>query len=353
MDRLVQSYAVDERLRLEHGLYIASPSVDYSSVWLRDSCYMVMVHLDKDNGKYEQTFHRFLDLFRELEPKLDYHQTNKPVEWWQFIHAKYDAYTVRELQQRWGHHQLDAIGAILWGIGQGVKAGKKIIRDQKDHEIVQKLVGYLKCVEYWDSPDNGMWEEWEEIHSSSVGACVAGLHAVKDIVFVERELIMKGYDTLNKLFPRESNDRPFDLAQLSLIYPYKVLHEHDARVVMERIEAMLLRRRGVIRYLGDRYYATNEHDGGHHPLSHYYFHEAEWTFGLPWLALCHLQLGNIEEAKEYVEWTEDVMLEDGSLPELYFAHTSTPNPNTPLGWASAMYILAKEAVDKHLTTVTL
>jgi GH15 family glucan-1,4-alpha-glucosidase len=343
MNRLEQSYAILDKLRLDHGLYLASPSIDYSYVWLRDSCYEVMPYLNKTCDRYEKTYHRMLDMFREYEWKLDVHQTKKPTEQWEAIHAKYDAYTIREIDTPWGHHQLDAVGAILFGIGEGVRAGKKILRDQKDHEIVQKLVGYLSCCEYWQDPDNGMWEEWKEVHSSSVGACVAGLSAVRGIVFVPRELILKGYDSLAKMFPKESKDRPVDLAQLSLIYPYNVLFSHDAQVIVDRVETLLLRKRGVIRYLGDSYYATNEHDGRHYPLTHYYGYEAEWTFGLPWLALCHLQLGNTKKAIWYIEQTEQIMLQDGSLPELYFSGTSTPNPNTPLGWANAMYILAEEA----------
>ncbi|MDP4163082.1 MAG: glycoside hydrolase family 15 protein [Bacillota bacterium] len=350
MDRVAQSYAILDRLRLDHGLYLASPSIDYSFVWLRDSCYEVLPYLNKSCDRYEKTYHRLLDLFKEYEWKLDIHQTKKPVEQWEFIHAKYDAHTAREIDAPWGHHQLDAIGAILFGIGQGIKAGKPVIRDYKDKDIVQKLVGYLACCEYWDNPDNGMWEEWREIHSSSVGACVAGLQAVRDLVFVPRELILKGYRTLAGMFPVESKDRPADLAQLSLIYPYKVAFCHDAKVIVDRVETLLLRKKGVIRYLGDSYYATNEYEGRHHPLMHYIGFEAEWTFGLPWLALCHLELGNMEKAAEYIAWTENVMLADGSLPELYFSGIATPNPNTPLGWSNAMYILAKEALNREIET---
>jgi GH15 family glucan-1,4-alpha-glucosidase len=345
--KITQSYAILDTLRLAHGLYLASPSIDYSYVWLRDSCYEVLPYLNKPCDRYEKTYHRILDLFREYEWKLDIHQTKKPVEQWEFIHAKYDAYTVREIDAPWGHHQLDAVGAILFGIGEGIKAGKDIIRDQKDLEIIQKLVGYLECCRYWDNPDNGMWEEWREIHSSSVGACIAGLQAIRDIVFVPHELILKGYKTLAKMFPVESSDRPVDLAQLSLIYPYKVLFEHDAKVIIDRVETLLLRKQGVIRYLGDSYYATNAHEGRQHKLTHYYGYEAEWTFGLPWLALCHLELGNIKKAEKYVGWTEKVMLEDGSLPELYFAGSTVPNPNTPLGWSNALFILAKESINKY------
>lgn len=344
MDKLSKNYRILDDLRLPNNMYLASPSEDYSYVWLRDSCYEVMPYLNKSCDRYEKTYYRILDLFREYEWKLDIHQSKQPVEQWEFIHAKYDAYTVREIDVAWGHHQLDAIGAILFGLGEGIRVGKKIIRDVKDVEIIQKLVGYLSCVRYWESPDNGMWEEWREVHSSSVGACIAGLQAVESIVTVPSYLILKGYETMARMFPIESNDRPVDLSQLSLIYPYRVLFSHDAKIIVDRVETLLLRDKGVIRYLGDSYYATNEYEGRHHQLSYYYCHEAEWTFGLPWLALCHLKLGNVDKAVKYVEWTENVMLDNGSLPELYFAKSSTYNPNTPLGWSSAMYILAKEAV---------
>jgi GH15 family glucan-1,4-alpha-glucosidase len=342
MYRVMQSHNILDSLCKPHGMYIASPSSDYGKVWLRDSFYEVFPYLHSNCDRYERTFHRILDLFRDLEWKIDIHTEQRPREQWEYLHACYHADTVTELNTPWGHAQHDAIGAILFGIGEGVRAGKKIIRDQKDHEIVQKLVSYLGCCEYWHDPDNGMWEEWREVHASSVGACIAGLQSVRDIVFVPRELITKGYMSLINLFPHESNDRKVDLSQLSLVYPYKIFIADDAKVIVDRVERMLLRSRGVIRYPGDSYYSIIESRGRHLPLHEYYGTEAEWTFGLPWLALCHLEFGNIEKARMYTEWTERVMLEDGSLPELYFANSDKYNGNTPLGWANAMYILAKE-----------
>lgn len=347
-EKVFNSYQILDHLRLPNGLYVASPSTDYSYVWLRDSFYMSLPYLNQCNSIYEMTYHRILDLFKEYEWKLDIHTRQKPIEQWEYIHSRYSVHDVKEMESPWGHAQHDAVGAILWGIGKGEKSGKRIIRDGKDHEIVQKLVGYLGCAEYWDDADNGMWEEWREVHSSSVGACVAGLQAVRDLVFVPEEWIANGYQTLSSLFPRESKDRIYDLAQMSLVYPYRVLSREAAEVVVEQIESYLLRERGVIRYKGDSYYSTVEHEGRHHELSFYFDTEAEWTFGLPWLALCHLELGNIEKAGEYIKKTENVMLSDGSLPELYFAKSTNYNSNTPLGWGSAMYILAKERYERMM-----
>ena len=355
MNSVEKSYAILESLRLPHGLYLASPSNDYHYVWLRDSFYEVLPYLTSDCSRYEDTYHRILDLFRDLEWKLDIHQYRKPEAQWQYIHARYEAKEVKEMDTPWGHAQHDAVGAILFGISEGERVGKHILRDLKDKEIVQKLVGYLECCRYWEDPDNGMWEEWREVHASSVGAVVAGLYGLQEqnICKVPDWLIEKGEDTLNAIFPLESVSRPVDLAQLSLIYPYRVLKGGEVAVVLERVEEYLLRERGVARYRGDSYYSTIESEGRDKPLETYFGTEAEWTFGLPWLALCHMERGNYAKAEKYLEMAESVMLPDGSLPELYLAGTDQWNGNTPLGWSNAMFILAKETYDATIKTKQL
>ena len=105
----------------------------------------------------------------------------------EYIHSKYST-DLKELPADWGHAQNDAIGAFLWGVGEGFRHGQKVIRDEHDLQIVQKLVNYLECLQYWQARDNGMWEENMEIHASSIGACVAGFNAVKMLVNVKEEL---------------------------------------------------------------------------------------------------------------------------------------------------------------------
>lgn len=346
---LQQSYEVLDQIRMPHGLYIASPSKHYQYIWIRDCFYISLPFLDKQNQYYEKAYYRMLDLFREYEWKLDIHTRQKPIHDWEYLHARYSSKEIKEIHnQPWGHVQHDMIGAFLFGIGVGLKRKKKMFRDEWDQQIAQKLVHYLKTVEYWKDPDHGMWEECKEIHSSSVGACVAGLLAVQPYVEVPEELIEHGISQLFQLFPRESADKRVDLAQLSLIYPYGLLQGPLAAYVIKQVEKWLVRDRGVIRYEGDSYYSTLEEKYGRsHPRDFYVGTEAEWTFGFPWLALCHHKLGNFEKAQEYLQKTESIMIEPGVLPELYYSGTATPNPNTPLGWSCAMYILAKEALLKQ------
>lgn len=337
-----KSYDILDSIRLPNGLYLASPSEHYSAVWIRDTLYISLPYLNKQDGFYENALHRLLDMLLEYEWKIDIHIHERPREPWQYIHAKYDAQDVRELLEPWGHAQHDAIGMLLWAIGEGERCGKTIIRNQRDRSMVQKLVHYLQTCEYWQDDDNGMWEEAREVHASSVGACVSGLQAVKYLVDVPEELIQNGLHALRYLGTNETMQRTEDLAQLSLIYPHRVYPREVAREVLEKVEQRLLRDRGVIRYRGDSYYSTLEKDGRHHAPSYYYGTEGEWCMGLPWLAICHMELGQYDRARIYIELTEDVMLHDGSLPELYYAGTDRPNPNTPLGWANAMYLVACE-----------
>ena len=344
MDRYRQSYDILEKLRLNNGMYLASASQDYHFVWLRDSFYEVLPYLHIDNDYYEKTYHRILDYFKEYRWKIELHTKKKPVEDWEYIHIRFDAENIREIDMPWGHAQHDAIGAVLYGISLGVKNNRPIIRNNEDLEIIQLIVDYLECCEYWQDKDSGMWEENREVHSSSVGAVVAALQALKQqgLAIVKDELINKGWETINNLFPFESETKPVDLAQLSLIYPYGIYTGEKAEVVMKRVEQMLLRDRGVIRYKYDSYYALVE--DRNLPKETYNGIEAEWTFGLPWLGICHNLCGNNKEALSYLSWTEYVMLDFGKLPELYYSGTNTPNPNTPLGWSNALHILLTKLI---------
>lgn len=317
-----------DKMRLKNGAYTASLSDDYYYVWIRDVVYTVIPYIQDPSDKYEKAYHALLDTLHTYEWKIDIHTKVKPQFPYEFIHSRYSK-DLKELDEEWGHAQNDAIGALLWGIGEGQRNGKKIIRDDKDLQIVQKLVDYLECLQYWECPDNGMWEENIEIHASSIGACVAGLISVKMLVHVKEELIKKGEQSLRFLLPRESITKSTDLALLSLIYPYRIVDQAMATQILSDITTKLERTYGVIRYENDLYYNNGS--------------EAEWCFGFPWLGLCYIEVGIYDKAKEYVEKAKSVTPENFEIPELYIGGTNTPNGNTPLAWSvSLMYLFLKK-----------
>ena len=191
--------------------------------------------------------------------------------------------------ESWGNKQNDAIGALLFKIGDLEEKGIKIIRNENDLRILQKLVDYLKSVEYWHDKDNGMWEENEEVHASSVGACIAGLKKIGKTVNVPIELIKKGEETLSQLLPRESETKEADMALLSLIYPYNVVSEENKKLILKNVEEKLVKDKGVIRYISDKY---NYRSG-----------EAMWTKGLPWLAVIYKKLNKPDKYAYYMRKT--------------------------------------------------
>jgi len=349
-ETLAALYAMLERMRGANGLYLASPSADYSKAWIRDNVYEVMPYADKATHHYEETYRSLIEILRRHEWKIDAIIREKPFDRDAYIHARFHPETFEEFQEPWGNKQNDATGALMWGIAQGIKYGKRILRDERDHRLVKKLIQMHVALRYWEDPDNGMWEENEEVHASSVGAVVGGLRALREVGFdVPEDAIRPGEDALARMLPREAHTKETDLALLSLIWPYRVVTPEQRRAIVQTLEKKLLRERGVIRYEGDSYYSKlGERYGRDRPREFYKGDEAEWTFGLPWLSLVYREMGWHERADHFLDRTYRVQNELGSLPELYYAKTNEFNPNTPLGWSVAMFIMALEAKGRHV-----
>lgn len=326
---LMQSFRILNSIRHPNGLFSASKinaGTGYDKSWIRDNIYAAMGLESIDPAMVVRTYHALLDIFLKHEWKMDWAIKEKPRHSYQYIHARYNPLNLSEFWEEWGNKQNDAIGAFLFKIADLMDKGIKVLRDSNDARIIQKLVYYLKSIEYWHDRDNGMWEEEEEVHASSVGACVAGLMKISRYADVPEGLIEKGKEILNRLLPRESETKEVDLALLSLIWPFNIVTDEQREQILNNVELKLLRNRGIIRYSGDKYY---NREG-----------EAEWTMGLAWLAIIYKRMENFTKHRFYMQKTMDAMNSDGELPELYFANSDAFNENTPLGWAQALYMVA-------------
>ena len=333
-------------LQVSSGLFLASRSdvsTGYNKAWLRDNFYTCLAFEEiEDWETVKKVWKALLQIFVKHKNKISWAVKNKPYNTYQYIHARYNPETFEEFWEEWGNKQNDAVGAILFKIGDLEQRGIKIIETEEEKEILQILVDYLKSIEYWHDPDNGVWEEYEEVHASSVGACVAGLKSISKTGFVQMpmHLVEKGEESLKKLLPRESKSKFTDLALLSLIYPFNIVSEKMAREIVRHLEYHLERDRGVIRYKNDRYYNKNEDETSE---------EAEWCFGFPWLAIIYGQFRNLSHSaeasrdeilsKEYLEKSLKTIYKD-QIPELYYSDSDKPNDNTPLGWAESLFVVA-------------
>ena len=317
-----------KNLQYPTGLFAAAKktvSTGYNMAWIRDNCYCAMGLEKFDREVVEMAYHAMLNIFLKHEAKIDSAIKNPPANKMEYLHARYYPETFEESQQEWGNKQNDMIGLFLFKVAELTKNKFKIIRNETDSRIIQKLVNYLESIQYYRDVDNGIWEENEEVHASSVGACVAGLKKVKEVfksINIPAELIEKGIATLNVLLPRESVTKKADLALLSLIWPCNVVTKEQAKQILKNVEENLVREKGVMRYSGDNYYNKNG--------------EAEWTMGFPWLAIIYKKLRDKKKYELYMEKTISVMNANGEMPELYFSKTKMHNENTPLGWAQSL-----------------
>lgn len=328
------SIAILKSLMYPTGLFAAAKktvSTGYNMAWIRDNCYTAMGLEKFDKEAVEMAYQAMLNIFLKHEAKIDSVIKNPPLNKMDYLHARYHPENLEESRQEWGNKQNDMIGLFLFKVAELTQEKFRIIRNENDLRIIQKLVNYLESIQYYRDVDNGMWEEKEEVHASSVGACVAGLKKVKEVfkeVTVPSELIKKGFATLNVLLPNESVTKNTDLALLSLIWPCNIVTKEQAKQILENVEKHLVREKGVIRYAGDNYYNKNG--------------EAEWTMGFPWLAIVYKNLKDKKKYKHYLKKAFSAMNKKGEMPELYFAKTKKYNENSPLGWAQAMLMEALE-----------
>ena len=341
-----QHLKVLRSLQYKSGLFSASAHnghTGYDKSWLRDNfyeCLPFMIIGDHEAAK--KTYKSLLNIFLKHEDKIDHAIAAKPKHTHQYIHARYNPHTFDEYWEEWGNKQHDAIGEVLYGIGwlEG-ECNIKILENEDYKRVVKKLVDYLGAVMYWRDPDNGVWEEEEEIHASSIGACVAGLTAIKKYtdIRVPQKYIKSGKSALRHLLPRESEKKFVDLALLSLIYPFHVVTAKERDLILKDTIYHLERKRGVIRYKGDQYY--NKNKDGHSE-------EAEWTFGFSWIAIIYEMMHKKKKAKEYIEKAISSINKKGEVPELYFSN-SEKFVNSPLGWSESMFIIALYYFnEKHL-----
>ncbi|MBU2545352.1 glycoside hydrolase family 15 protein [Patescibacteria group bacterium] len=308
-----------EELVMPSGAFIAAPSKKYNACWLRDQLYCAISYY------YLRNYPKLIRSFQVVFDILDKYYLE--IKRGKIIHAKYDAITFEQITKDWGHHQLDAIGLLLYFSAFFESLGIRILR-KKDREIIKTLISYLNLHEYWEKPDNGIWEDKLNLHASSIGATLIGLiyTTKKDIESVPRHMIEKGWRSLEKILPNESPDQEVNMSQLSLIWPYNIVSKKIANIILERIKEKLVQKHGLNRYLGDDYYRSD--DG----IS------AEWSLGFFWLAIAEFQRRHIKEAEYWLIRGLDQMTDNNHIPELY--QNGKPNENTPLGWAMSFALIA-------------
>lgn len=378
-EKLLVAYKHLEGLRQLNGGYIASHySGDkggdkYNVFWLRDIMYAT--YANEYVGAYDkmiESYRLIIRIFQKYRHKITRgarkrHYLGSCAN--EAMHARIHPVTLEEITNEWGHHQLDIFGLFLYKTGDLIKKGHNVISTDSTETLIllRDIVLYLTTVRWHSDPDFGVWEEGPEVHSSSVGSVLAGLtmwhddgyyhHKYKSQIHlynhipIPQEFVEAGRTSLDNMLPVESHSRPYDLAQLSLIWPYYIISDAQAMSIISNIEKNLVREYGAIRYPGDLYYNADTSK----PLGN----EAEWPLGFAWLSIVYSQLAikalkmgsifsppteYVEKAEMYLEKLESVMTDNGMVPELYT--DGKANYNIPLAWAQSFYVVAHQNLNR-------
>lgn len=345
-------YSINNSLRLENGLYVASSGQHYVNFcWWRDIFYQSLPTFKKSPELYIQTYQTFLDYLIKYENKMDYLIKN-PSDYNNHTSLHPRVYpNLSEITANWGNKQGDAIFLMLFGLGVGLSKKMKILRNTKDKEVVQKCIKMYETMEYWTLSGNDAWEEHDDVHSHAIGAGLAALRKLKKNGFnVDETKLSIARKTLDDLLPKETVYRDCDLAQLQLIYPLNIVSRDQGEEILDNIEHNLLRKNGVARYVGDTYYnLASEHSFNTHNSLYYpniknqlKGNELEWTFGLAYLSIIYKKMGFELTSKKHLDTILRHADEDLMIPEGYYSKTNIKNENTPLGWSVALTIIAIE-----------
>lgn len=323
MNAINQDLVVIESQRLPNGLFIAGGG-DYDKIWIRDNVYVALAMAEAGRAAEAATIYSGLCQIIAHHPAA-FTATTYPKSDSELVHPRFSD-RGELITGPWGNKQHDAIGLLLFGIGQVYRLDKKLVSDV-ERKLAQSLVVYLERCHYWEDPDNGMWEEEPNLHASSLAACIRAIEMVSDFCEYDPAGLNLAKVQLEQLLPKESKKHPTDLALLSLIWPLR----YQRRDLLEGVESKLLRDQGVIRYIGDDYEAIGTS-------------EPQWVMGIPWLGIAHYELGDKRRAAEYLELME-LLYTDNGLPESYLANNRA-DIHTPLAWSHALAIVLRSKLTR-------
>lgn len=300
--------------------------------------------------------------------------------------VRVDAYTLKaDVEPRVQH---DSVGYALWITSKLMQQYRQ--QPSRDEiRIMAKTAGYLQAVRYWESADDGHWEEDRQLHTSSIGVAVAGLQAwfkladkngynmSSDVVTAIRQ----GHRALAQALPHETREtdtyagRLYDSSHLFLVETLRLFDGPStvAQQIVDAIEREHVRDIGTIRYKGDTYYAPGSEDMlGIGKLTSYApgrlerrnmlakeaektASEAQWTLFDPLLSAYHgRRYREDRRPADYLRQPQylnralaqlvDISGQGLRLPELYRLKTPLSewraNPHIPLIWSQANMLIA-------------
>jgi phosphorylase kinase alpha/beta subunit len=372
----------------------------YGNVWVRDNVYVALAHamagrwdvavaaIEALAAFYKKYRNRFEDI---IDGRADFSlPMNRP-------QVRFDGINLAEIATGWSHAQNDALGYFLWIYCRAAHNG----RLAPDPSLLTLFALYFKVIRYWEDEDSGHWEERRKIEASSIGAVVAGLEALRELVATSKiqlgsfrnltmttddldRLIISGNKALASILPAECTQpdtkkyRRYDSALLFLVYPLAVVDDDMGQQIVNDVTEHLQGGYGIRRYLGDSYWTADykdklprealtadvsEHQEDRDALARL-GEEAQWCIFDPIISVISGQ--RYMRTKDPVDLERQIKYLNRSLgqitgkdckqgellcPEAYYLEHGhfAPNDHVPLLWTQANLWLAIMAMEHSVT----
>jgi len=273
-----------------------------------------------------------LNRLEEVMNSVEYKEDRLPVGW---TTSNYPITAVDMMTGLSSHVRNNDLGHLLWTYA---KAKNSKYGLHKWQPIIRRVINTLEKDEYWDQLDSGMWGIGREVRTSSLATCISGLLALKvEEGWEVDNLIDRGFESLNKLLPRESVSREYDAAQLfvcSIFTEWMVDKEYEdhAKSMLQSIEDNLVSSHYLIRFNKDPYYRTG-------------MNYAEWPLLLSTLILAKEKLNSLYNINYYRDIHKEIA--KSNFPQSLISYKKVPSPNSPCSWTKAMYEIVEGKVYQH------
>lgn len=354
LDVASRSMAVILRWQTPGGAFIAGPTFSqYGYTWFRDGAFTAEAldlagHLD-ESGRFHDWASRVIAAGAAgMARAMAAVAAGRAPDTRDYLHCRYTP-DGEPGPDDWPTFQLDGPGIWLWSLAHHVRHGGQLTGQRAT--AARLVARYLAALR--DTPASDAWEEWpEHVHTSTLGAILAGLRAATELGLDEPGLTEAREATAARLMEPSSrwtkwagNDA-VDASLLWLIAPYGLASPRStvAAELLRRVEAELEDvDGGVHRYRGDSYYG-----GGAWPLLTAALARARLRRGDP---------GDRELAERALRWIEVHADASGDLPEQVPDHALHPDridewrqrwgeSARPLLWSHAAYLALRHELQR-------
>lgn len=371
----------------------------YGNAWVRDNVYVALSHATAGKwGIASATIEALAAFYRKYRSRFEviiegHVNSSLPMNRPQ---VRFDGVNLTELSTGWSHAQNDALGYFLWIYCRAAQLG----RVTPDASLLTLFALYFEAIHYWEDEDSGHWEERRKIEASSIGAVVAGLRALRELVTTGKvqlcefkgqavslgdldRLIIAGDTALTATLPAEcaqsdpNKYRRYDSALLFLVYPLAVVDDVVGQKIVNDVIGHLAGSHGIRRYLGDSYWTADykdklpqeqltadvsEHQEERDALARQ-GEEAQWCIFDPIISAIFGQRFlltrdpiDLEQQIQHLNRSlgqltgKDCKRGELLCPEAYYLERGcyVPNDHAPLLWAQANLWLALMAMEQSL-----